>query len=114
MYLAKAYVMRLEVVMMLIVAKSRHINGKLALLPSVREQGYKTYIRRQMEPALLLVALENICRRGPAEELMTSSIFPETNKSTMRNIKPVKTPMATHAIMILGPSTAAFGISSMQ
>jgi hypothetical protein len=39
--------------------------------------------------------------------------FPATNSSTMRKMKPVKTPIPTHASMILGPSTAGLGISSI-
>lgn len=41
------------------------------------------------------------------------SIAPATNRSTIKKMKPVKIPIQTHAIMIFGPSTAGFGISSI-
>jgi len=64
-----------------------------------------------MAPAELEVAVPKIAKRGPAAEEITSSTFPATNNSIIRKMKPVKTPMPTHAIMIFGPSTAALGIS---
>ncbi len=91
--------MRLLVVMIVIVAKSKQISGNRS---------------RQMEPAWLFVALRKIWSRGPAVELMTSCGLPATKRRTVRKMKPVKTPMATQAIMILGPSTLGFGISSIM
>ena len=72
------------------------------------------YIRRHILPAWLCVAFKKICKRGPAALSITSSGLPATKRSTVRKIKPVKTPMPTQAIMIFGPSTEAFGISSIM
>ena len=72
-----------------------------------------TYISKQMLPARLLVASKKICNSGPAAASITSSGFPATNRRTVKKMKPVKTPMPTHAIMIFGPSTDGLGISSI-
>jgi len=64
-------------------------------------------------PALLPVAWYRMLPSGPAVELITSSRGPATNSRQLRKMKPVNTPMATQYIMILGPSSAAFGISSI-
>lgn len=70
-----------------------------------------TYISRQMAPALLLVAFLRICRRGPAAELITSSMLPATKSKTTRKMVPVTVPIQTQPIMILGPTIEARGIS---
>lgn len=70
-------------------------------------------MRRQMAPAVLLVAWIRICSRGPAAELMTSSMLPATKSRTMRKMAPVNVPMPTQMTMILGPSRAALGISGL-
>lgn len=67
---------------------------------------------KQIAPALLLVAFFKICRSGPAADEVTESRSPATNRSIMRKMVPVKVPMPMHDIMILGPSTEAFGISA--
>lgn len=64
-----------------------------------------------MAPALVFVEWIKIWRSGPADELMTSSMFPATKRRTIRKIAPVKVPMPTQITMIFGPSTAACGIS---
>jgi hypothetical protein len=71
-------------------------------------------MRRQIAPAVLLVALRNICSRGPAAELITSSMLPATKSRTIRKIAPVKVPMPTQMTIILGPSMAALGISVLS
>jgi len=114
-YLANAKVIRLLVVIILVVAKRRQTRGKLRFkqekLAHTTPRSSITYMIRQIAPALFLVALNKICNRGPAEELMTSSMFPATKSSTVRKTKPVNVPMATHPIITFGPSTAALGIS---
>ena len=60
--------------MMLVPANRRQIRGK---------------IKRQIDPALLDVALYKICNTGPAEPLMISSSAdgpPETKRRTMRKM----------------------------
>lgn len=69
-------------------------------------------MRRQIDPALLPVASWKICRRGVAADSMTRLMSPATKSKTMRKINPVKIPMPTHPIMILGPTTEGFGISN--
>jgi len=44
-------------------------------------------------------------------ELIILSTFPATSRRTVRKMKPVNVPIATQAIMILGPWTEALGIS---
>lgn len=70
-----------------------------------------TYIKRQIPPALLFVASKRICSRGPAVELATFSIFPATNRRTIKKIEPVATPIPTQVTMIFGPSMSALGTS---
>jgi hypothetical protein len=70
-----------------------------------------TYMSRQMAPALLLVAFLRICRRGPADELITSLMLPATKSKQIRKMVPVTVPIQTQPIMILGPTTEARGIS---
>lgn len=64
-----------------------------------------------MAPALLWVAFFKIAKRGPAEDEIMLSMSPATKSKTIRKINPVTVPMATHAIIILGPSTEGLGIS---
>lgn len=69
-----------------------------------------------MEPAWLLVAVSKIVRKGPGVASMTLSRAatpPDTKSKIISKIKPVNIPIPTHPIIILGPSTAAFGISSI-
>lgn len=77
---------------------------------TIRER-FTTYIKRQIPPALLLVASIRICRSGPAAEVATFSMFPATNRRTIKNIEPVNTPIPTQVTMIFGPSMSAFGTS---
>lgn len=72
----------------------------------------KTYISKQMAPALLRVAFFRIARRGVAAELIVSLILPVTRSKQMRKIAPVTVPIPTQAIIILGPSMEGFGISA--
>lgn len=100
---------------MVIVAKRRQTSGKLEcldkrLLLDTIDGG--KYIRRQIEPALLPVALEKIASNGPAGFSMTLVTSPATSSKQVKKIKPVKTPIATQASMMRGPSTVGFGISS--
>ena len=73
--------------------------------------GWEEYIKRQIDPALLFVASKKMASKGPAEDSMTLSTSLRTKRRQVRKMKPVNTPMPTHAIMILGPSTVGFGIS---
>lgn len=73
----------------------------------------RSYMSRQMAPALLLVAFLRICKRGPADDLITSSMLPATKSRTIRKMVPVTVPMPTQPIIILGPTTGALGISVM-
>jgi hypothetical protein len=119
-YRANAKIIRLLVVMTLNVAKIRHTSGsldfKLSDFPraSSKLMMDKTNMRRQIPPAMLFVACIKICSKGPAAELMTSSILPATKSRTMRKMAPVKVPMPTQMTMILGPSKAALGISDLN
>ena len=97
--LAKAQVMRLLVVMMLTVAKTWHPSGK---------------INRHTAPALDPVALYKICKSGPAVEDITPSMSPATKSKMTRKMNPVETPIPTQATIILGPTIAAPGISSIR
>ena len=121
--------MRLEVVMMEMLAVRRQTRGKLggvtvsvwlALLFSSGGGGEEgggrraeTHTSRQIDPAWLLVALKKMARRGPAGSEMTSVISPATKSKQVRKMNPVLTPIKTQPIMILGPSTDALGISSI-
>lgn len=102
---------------MVIVAKSMQTRGNLLISISPRPAQHssaskaKTHIKRQIAPALLLVAFLRICKSGPAEELITPLMSPETKSNTIRKIVPVTVPIATQPIMILGPSTEGLGIS---
>ncbi|KAL8683454.1 MAG: hypothetical protein Q9186_000609 [Xanthomendoza sp. 1 TL-2023] len=111
---AKAHVIRLLVVMMLVVAKRRQMRGKL-FRQSVRigsDLWRGGMDRRSMMDAVrLFVALKKMWSKGPASDSMTSSTGPATKRRTMRKMKPVKVPIPTQAIMIRGPSTVGFGIS---
>lgn len=111
---AKAYVMRLLVVIIEVVAKRRQTSGKLfdiqRRITSLKETCW-LYINMMMEPGLLLVAWKKIWSRGPAADSITSSMGPATSSRTVRKMNPVKVPMPTQAIMIFGPSTEALGIS---
>ena len=119
-HLANAYVIRLLVVMMEMVAPSRHTRGNLYAIsignmrPSLGSvsHGHDTYINKQIEPARLRVAFSKIASNGPAGEEITFMTSPATNNNTERKTKPVKIPIPTVASMILGPSTVGFGISS--
>ena len=73
----------------------------------------KTYMSRQIEPALLPVALKKMASNGPAEFSITLLTSPATSRRQTRKMKPVKTPIPTQASMILGPSTDGLGISSI-
>lgn len=111
-HLAKAKIIRLLVVMMEMVAKSMQTRGNLEIIRNeLRGFLERPYMSRQMAPALLLVAFLRICRRGPAAELITSSMLPATKSSTIRKMVPVTVPIQTQPIMILGPTTEARGIS---
>lgn len=57
------------------------------------------------------VAFFRIARSGVAGESMILKILPATKSKTTRKIEPVTVPIPTQAIMILGPSTEALGIS---
>jgi hypothetical protein len=46
--------------------------------------------------------------------MIASASPPETNSNTIRKMKPVAVPIQTQYIMIFGPSTEAFGISSIM
>jgi hypothetical protein len=72
---------------------------------------FLTHIKRQMAPALLLVASMRICKRGPAADVVTCSMFPATNRRTIKNMEPVTVPMPTQETIIFGPSISAFGTS---
>lgn len=72
---------------------------------------WNTHIRRQIAPALFLVASMRICRRGPAAEVVTWFMSPATNSRTIKKMAPVTVPIPTHATMIFGPSTDALGTS---
>lgn len=74
-------------------------------------ENFGTYIKRHIAPVLLLVASIKICRRGPAEEVATISMFPATNRRIIKKIEPVNTPMPTQLTMIFGPSISALGTS---
>lgn len=102
---------------MAVVANSMHTRGKLRQVlvsTSGRNGGSDAYINRQIAPALFCVALCRIARRGPAEDSIISLMLPATNSRTTRKIVPVTVPIPTQAIMILGPSTDGFGISSIM
>ena len=71
------------------------------------------HINKQIDPALLPVALKKMARRGPAAFSITFSMSPATRRRQTRKMKPVKTPIPTQASMILGPSTDGLGISSI-
>ncbi|KAL9580249.1 MAG: hypothetical protein Q9203_006377 [Teloschistes exilis] len=86
--LANAQVIRLLVVMMAVVAKRRQTSGNLSS------------------------PWKKMCSKGPAGDSMTSSTGPATSRRTIRNMKPVKVPMPTQAIMMRGPSTVGLGISA--
>lgn len=89
-------------------------NGCISQRAVKGESKYRTHIKRQIAPALLFVACIRICKRGPADDLIMSSIGPATKSRTTRKTAPVKTPIPTHMIMILGPSLEGFGISKKK
>lgn len=57
------------------------------------------------------VAFVMIARSGVAADSIILLISPATKSSTIRKTDPVKVPIRTQAIMILGPSTEGLGIS---
>lgn len=113
-YLAKAKIIRLLVVITLMMANTKHTKGNLFLQCQhswFKRISFETYIKRQIAPALLLVASMRICSRGPAADVVTFSMFPATNRRTIKKMDPVTVPIPTQETMIFGPSTSALGTS---
>lgn len=73
-----------------------------------------SHINKHMAPALFPVARLNIARRGVAGESIISKISPATKRRTTRKMEPVMVPIPTQAIMILGPVSRGFGISTIS
>lgn len=102
--------------MIAVVVNSMQTRGKLNPISNNPNAYIKsiTYTRRQMAPALLWVAFFKIAKSGPAEDSLMAVMSPATKSRTIRKMNPVIVPIATHAIIILGPSTEGLGISVIR
>jgi hypothetical protein len=103
--------------MMLIVPKSyTTVSDSLWRLLDRLTRQKRDNMARHAAQTRLRVEMHSISRRGPAGDWMMLSIAsapPQTNRRTTRKTNSVKMPKATQDIIILGPLTEAFGISSI-